>query len=251
MLKAILFDLDDTLLGNKTSTFTASYFRLLSEYAAHWLPPEQLMPALLTSSQQVMSQPDPTLTNMEQFWRAFCPQVGKEREEIEPFFNDFYQTKFHEMASSTQFRPLAVEIVDWCSRHGLHIVVATNPIFPAVAIEARLGWAGLPVGQAPFSLVTTMENSYYTKPHAGYYQGILDHIVVEPGDALMVGDDWQNDIAGAARLGVATFWVRNGRALPDDGVRPDGWGELDELQRLLHQGWPPPASSSAGALANA
>ena len=40
MLKAILFDLDDTLLGNSMDTFIPAYFQALTRYVAEWIPPD-------------------------------------------------------------------------------------------------------------------------------------------------------------------------------------------------------------------
>ena len=53
------------------------------------------------------------------------------------------------------------------------LVLATNPIFPAVAVETRLGWVGLT--GSDFDLVTTYENSRSSKPNPAYYQSILSH----------------------------------------------------------------------------
>ena len=40
MLKAILFDMDDTLLVNPMETFIPAYFRALTSYVAHLIPPD-------------------------------------------------------------------------------------------------------------------------------------------------------------------------------------------------------------------
>jgi HAD superfamily hydrolase (TIGR01549 family) len=238
MLRAILFDLDDTLLGNDTNSFVRNYFGLLSEYAQDKIDANVLMKALLVSSQQVMTAPDLAQTNFDQFWQVFCPMIGLEREDVEPFFNEFYGTRFQELEPSTVFRPAAPALVAWCLGQGIKVVVATNPVFPEAAIRARLRWAGVPVEETPFALVTTMENSWSTKPHASYYQTILDHIDCHPSQALMVGDDLENDIRPAAVIGCYTFWVNNDNVLSEASALADAIGTLEELHDMLLQGWP-------------
>ena len=53
MLRAVLFDLDDTLLYNDMEgTFLPRYFAALSEYARPLCPPEQLMDALFAGLEE-------------------------------------------------------------------------------------------------------------------------------------------------------------------------------------------------------
>ena len=235
MLKAILFDLDDTLLGNKTDTFLQTYFGVLGGYMKDKYDMGVLMPALLQSIQYVVKKPDFTQTNADQFWAYFAPQLNTTRAEIEPHFRAFYQERFSDVRPATQQRPVARELVHWCFEQGLHAVVATNPLFPAVAIEERLRWAGLPVAETPFALVTTMENMFAAKPHAAYYEYILEKVACEPHEVLMVGDDMANDIMPAFSLGCHTFWLDHEQE-PDDQV-PTETGTLAELFAKLQAGW--------------
>ena len=50
MLKAVLFDLDDTLLGNAMDTFLPAYFQALTRYLDHLIPPERLMADLMQAT---------------------------------------------------------------------------------------------------------------------------------------------------------------------------------------------------------
>lgn len=47
-------------------------------------------------------------------------------------------------------------------RRGFGVALATNPIFPSVATESRIRWAGLEPEE--FALYTTYENTAYCKP---------------------------------------------------------------------------------------
>ncbi|SEL50476.1 putative hydrolase of the HAD superfamily [Stigmatella aurantiaca] len=52
------------------------------------------------------------------------------------------------------------------------------------------------------------------KPDPRIFQAALARVDRAPGEVLHVGDDPERDIAGAARLGLATCWVSHGREWP-------------------------------------
>ena len=90
-----------------------------------------------------------------------------------------------------------------------------------------------------FDLVTSYENMHAAKPRSAYYREILAEVDVAADRALMVGDDWQNDIAPAAKMGLYTYWIEpEDHATPDDQTRADGQGQLGDLSLKLRSGWP-------------
>ena len=238
-LDAVLFDLDDTLLGNDMDVFLQSYFPLLAAYAEPVIDADRFLPELMAATQAMINNQDPELANRQVFWDVFCERNGLVQGEIEPFFATFYREQFAQLEQATQRRPEAAALVRWCKEQGLKVAIATNPLFPLAAIEQRLTWAGVPVDEFDFDLVTGYENMHAAKPNSAYYHEILATIGVEPGRALMVGDDWQNDIVPASKMGLYTFWIASPDApAPDKGVAPDGRGELADLFQLLKNNWP-------------
>ncbi|WP_165220092.1 HAD family hydrolase [Aquisphaera insulae] len=59
------------------------------------------------------------------------------------------------------------------------------------------------------------------KPDPRSFLRALDWARVTPKAALFVGDDPVADIAGAARVGMKTCWVSRGRVYPEGPPRPD------------------------------
>ncbi|MDX1616010.1 MAG: HAD family hydrolase [Candidatus Promineifilaceae bacterium] len=240
MLRAVLFDLDDTLLGNDIDLFLQQYFPLIARHVGHLLEPERFLRDLLSSTQVMMSNADLKRTNQDVFWADFCQRSGLAREELEPTIDAFYREQFIALRGATQRRPEAADLVRLCFDAGWQVAIATNPVFPQEAIEQRLDWAGVGVDQFAYGLVTSYENMHATKPHESYYREILAALNVSAERALMVGDDWQNDIVPASRLGMATFWVTDnakGSAASDSDIAADGQGSLADLLRLLRSGW--------------
>lgn len=238
MIKAILFDLDDTLLGNEVDRFMPEYFALLGQYAQPVLADQRaFLGHLVQSTQETIRNTDPALTNADVFWDTFQSLTGRTRAELEPFFAGFYEQEFPRLRATCQPRPESAGLVAAALERGLKVVIATNPLFPRTAIEQRLDWAGVPVDRFDYALVTTYENMHATKPQLDYYREILDMIGVQPGEALMVGDDWKNDIAPAAALGIRTYWLAAEDAPAPDPTLINRRGSLADLEALLTGDW--------------
>jgi FMN phosphatase YigB (HAD superfamily) len=237
MIKTILYDLDDTLLGNNMDVFLPPYFAMVDKFAAEQLGIEELLPHMMRASELMVRNTDPSLTNSEVFWQEIERLTGLNHVETAPLFDDFYRGQFNQLQGITETLPAAVEMMRTCFRNGYDIVIATNPMFPRAAVEARLKWAGIPQAYFPYKLVTTIENMHATKPHQAYYAEILAKVNCAPEEALMVGDDWQRDIEPAAGLGLFTYWIQlPGTTIPDETL-PAAYGSLEGLLARIESGW--------------
>jgi HAD superfamily hydrolase (TIGR01549 family) len=238
MISAILFDLDDTLLGNNMDTFMPGYFSLIGAHAQPVMADsEKFLRELMVCTEAAIANTDPELSNREVFWQVFQQRNGLDPAELEPFFDQFYREEFPKLQEVTVKRPAAAKLVQFAFDRGLKVVVATNPLFPRLAVEQRLAWAGVPVTDYAFDLVTTYENMHSAKPHQSYYEEILDEIDVPPARALMVGDDWEQDIEPAAALGMYTYWLPGEETAVPDPDLVDAYGPLDHLYQRFQQGW--------------
>jgi FMN phosphatase YigB (HAD superfamily) len=238
MLKTILFDLDNTLLGNDMQDFIPRYFALLGEYAEKYLPRNLFLQHLMQATDGMVRNTDPQRSNHEVFWAEFARLSGLQGEELVEDFDQFYLNEFGQLRDVTVPQAAALPLIERARDQGLEIVVATNPMFPRRAVEARLAWAGLPVEEQAFTLVTTIENMHATKPHEAYYEEILAQIGRSPQESLMVGDDWGRDIVPAANVGLWTYWIQlPGVELPAGPLQPTAYGTLDDLLALARSGW--------------
>lgn len=238
MIKAVLLDLDDTLLGNPTEQFVKSYLGMLSQSLGESFPPE-VMQGLMLATRAVAHKRDPLRTNEEAFYETLAPCLPTDRDGFDVPVAEFYRSVFPGLRPLTTQRPFVRGMVEWLIGEGYQVVVATNPFFPRVAIAQRLEWAGLPIDVIPFALVTTLENMHFCKPRPEYYEEILARIGVQADEAIMIGDDWENDIAPAWAVGLNTFWaptVSEPVVVPP--VAPDGMGTLEDFARLIRDdGW--------------
>ena len=100
------------------------------------------------------------------------------------------------------FAPQAKAIVDELKAAGVRVILATNPLFPAIATHSRIRWAGL--SPEDFVCYTTYENSDCCKPNPLYYARLAEKLGVAPERCLMIGNDATEDVA-AAKVGMSVF----------------------------------------------
>ena len=236
-LKALLLDLDDTLLGNAMETFIPAYFRALTDFITEIQPPERLIEQLLIAARTMDGNAGTGPTNQEVFSSAFFPALGSPRKELEPRFERFYAEAFPLLRPLTNRRPSAPRIIEWAKERDLQVAIATNPMFPRTAIEQRMEWAGVGVDRFPYDLVTSYENSHATKSNPAYYREILEILDRRPGECLMVGDNWDWDIVCAAEMRIPGYWIADPNAqLPSTGTSAVGQGTLDDFFECAHSG---------------
>jgi FMN phosphatase YigB (HAD superfamily) len=239
MLRAILFDLDDTLLGNPMERFVPVYFQALTRYVAHLIPPERLVPELLRATRAMEANDGTGPTNEEAFAAVFYPALGYERASLEPVFRRFYAEEFHKLRTLTRTLPEARPLVEWAFERDLQVAIATNPLFPRAPIEQRLEWAGVPVTEFDYALVTTYEDMHATKARPAYYREILARLGRQPDECLMIGDNWEWDVARPASVGIPVYWI----AEPGAAAPPLPTGRGDEKSSL-----PPGRGDKRGVL---
>lgn len=201
-VRYILFDLDGTLLPMDQDVFVKAYFGLLSKkLAPHGYEAEKLIGAIWAGT-AAMVKNDGSCTNEQAFWNYFVTVFGENARNDEPKFDEYYRTDFQNVRGICGFNPRASETVRELKAMGYTLALATNPIFPAVATESRMAWAGL--NRNDFVHYTTYENSSACKPNLQYYRDVLAKIGAKPEECLMVGNDVAEDMV-AAKLGMKVF----------------------------------------------
>jgi putative hydrolase of the HAD superfamily len=128
---------------------------------------------------------------------------------------------------------------------GLGIAVVTNNVTAEqaekvrhCAFETLVDW------------LVTSEDVGASKPEPKIFEAALDRLGVEPGEAVMVGDAWGTDIAGARAAGIRAVWFnRQSVALPDPAV--DELTTLEPTARAARVIIGAPDQSSAPAVPRA
>jgi len=229
VIRAVLFDLDGTLLDIDLGRFLRDYFAALGPVVSEVVGLESAQEGLaaVISGTDAMSLPHPGLTNREAFNARFheLTQTDLDLEEFALPFERFYREVFPSLRGDFAPMPGALQALQTCHDLGHRVAIATNPIFPRSAVDERMRWAG--ISDVEVHVITSYEEMHATKPHASYFAETAAMLGVEPRYCLMVGDDRSLDMP-AADLGMRTFYVG-----ADKGVPADWSGTLEDLADLL------------------
>jgi len=201
-IKAVLFDLDGTLLPMDMDKFIEAYFGgLVKKLVPLGYEPKSVVNGVWKGTDAMISNNGDN-TNDVVFWNTFCELLGEECRKDEAVFEEFYKNEFQEVKNVCGFDKNAAKVVYALKANDIKVAVATSPIFPAIATESRIKWAGL--STEDFEFYTTYENCRYTKPNIKYYEEVAKKIGVKPEECLMVGNDVDDDMV-AENIGMKVF----------------------------------------------
>jgi len=229
MLKTILLDLDDTLLDNKMESFLPAYFQRLGDYMSDTFAPDGFIRELVVGSQKMLENTDPRVTLEKAFADYFYPALDLNAGEVEAQIYTFYKEIFPSLKSVAGTRPSARPVVESLINQGFEVVIATNPLFPRVAIEERLRWANLAPEELHFTMITSYEIFHFTKPQPAYYAEILGQLGRKPHEVVMIGNDPGLDLDPARALSMRVFHLSDD---PDDKYPG---GNLDDVLGWIEQ----------------
>ena len=196
---AIIFDLDDTLCDTRGSMLTAlaAVSRVTPAFSG-------LSPAELYETQTRI------MKTLEA--RVFSGELGPQEIRARRFelmlaergehAGGHEAAKVYRAAYRASFRPLpgAGALLRELRARGLKVGVLTNYL-REVQLEVLEAVGLLSLVD---SLVTVSEAP--PKPHPASYAAICAALNVDPSEAVMVGDNWHNDVAGAAAAGLRAVW---------------------------------------------
>jgi putative hydrolase of the HAD superfamily len=256
-LKAILFDLDDTLLVEVASAEAAFLATCALAQERYGVDAEALCQTVRGKARELWHAAPARsyavaigISSWEALWarflgdepnlralRAWAPTYRREswtRALVEHGIDDL---PFAERLSETFPR----------ERRALHVVYPdVEPVLKEMRKTFRLALLtnGAPdlqreklagSGLEPyFDAVVVSGEVGVGKPDPRLFALALDRLEVLPGEAVMVGNSLRSDIAGAQGAGIRAIWVnREGKAIGGEVV-PDAQIEsLDELERAL------------------
>ncbi len=233
-IKAVLFDLDGTLLPMDYDGFLKLYFgNLAKRMARYGYDPDELVKNIWTGTKAMVVN-DGSCMNETKFWDVFVGIYGLDVLQDKVLLDDYYREDFVKAKEACGFDPMAKETVDLVKSLGMKVALATNPIFPMVATRQRMDWAGLK--KEDFELCTTYENIGVSKPNPAYYTEIAKRLDVAPEECLMVGNDVAEDMV-AVKAGMKVFLLTdcllNKKEEDISGYPQGGFAKLQEFIKLL------------------
>lgn len=216
VIRAVLFDLDDTLLSINLTAFLTRYVGDVSRIVASIGGCGQAR-ALAAAALGGRAMNDQGRTDAETNLALFSGIVERQtgvrvgepvvREAIEFYEREVLPGRNNRMIAAHP-KPGGAECVRAARDMGLRVALATNPAFSESCIRTRLSWAGL--AASDFELVSHAGNSTRLKPSARYYQEFMGELGLLPEECLMVGNDARRDFP-RPDIGLATAYVGHAR----------------------------------------
>lgn len=145
-------------------------------------------------------------SNEKVCWDTFSSIYGIKTYDDRKIFDDFYLNDFDVLKDICVYEAQAEQVIKKLKESGYKLILASNPIFPMVAQEKRLKWAGL--NTADFEYISSYENSRYCKPNPKYYIELAEKTGCETSECLLVGNDVTEDMV-AKETGMKVFLLTN------------------------------------------
>ena len=214
MLKAVAFDMDDTLLSINLSAFCYVFLKdevSLLGLVARKSPLMFLAPFSQAYLAMFDARRTDDLTNGAYFAREIERRMGVPLSDpvIADVLTCYEETLLptrNDRVINARPRTGAHAAVEKVLDRGYRIALLTNPSFSEACIRARMAWGRLT--DLPFELITTMDNSTRCKPDARYYLESLGKLGLKPAEVLMVGNDRKRDFVEG--IGLQTAYVGAG-----------------------------------------
>lgn len=205
MIKAIFFDLDGTLLPMNEKEFAKIYFLTLSNYFKNFGYDSKLLMETIYKGTELMYYNQGPLSNEKVFFDYFESVYGKEKMKDIPYFNEYYMNDFLKTKSACKDNHLAKEIVKFCKDNFSKVILSTNPIFPIIATEKRMGFVNLKLND--FDYVTSYENCCICKPNPQYFIDLMEKFNLKSDEVILFGNNTYEDGECALKAGIRCVLV--------------------------------------------
>jgi FMN phosphatase YigB (HAD superfamily) len=227
-IKYLLLDLDGTLVEFDIDVFIREYLRLIQNQFSNYTFAKSVPKWIMTGTDIMLNNLE-TITNKEKFLGYFSRKTGLSEDEIWEIFLHFYQNDYEQIKTISAPVLGAKQFLEQAVAKKYILILATQPVFPEIAIKKRLAWAG--VDHLPFRLITHIENMYASKPHLQYFEQILSILGAMSSECLMIGNDREMDLA-SEKAGIPAYYLtqQDDKDIPED---QKFYGDFDNLGRLL------------------
>jgi putative hydrolase of the HAD superfamily len=217
VIRAVLFDVDFTLVRPGPELGPEGY-RKAGERHGLTLDPARYEDARLAALDSL--QRDPDFVHDDELWIEFTEEIvrgmGGEGEAARAVAAELVRL-WEEHERFTLYED-ALPALEALRGHGVKIGFVSNGSRDLEEFVAHHGLeADCAIGSRAFGR---------TKPHPEIFRHALALLDVEPEDAAMVGDSYEDDIEGARALGMRAFLIDR------DGRRPDEPDRLPDLFAL-------------------
>ncbi len=211
--RAVLFDLDDTLIDHQHASraamagvrdgFPAFQHLTLDELGAEHQRILELLHHEVALGRRTVDD-----ARIERYRRLFA-YAGADGTHSSAAA-ELHRRVYH---ASRRRVPGALELMRALHGRVRIVVVTNNTVAEQTEKLATFGFTAL------VDALVTSEEIGAAKPDGRIFAAALQRVDCAPGDAVMLGDSWTHDVLGATRAGISAIWFnRTGAAHPDPDV---------------------------------
>ncbi|MCY4464293.1 MAG: HAD-IA family hydrolase [Chloroflexi bacterium] len=250
MIKAVLLDMDNTLLHNPDAQFASAFRQLFDDFFRDEFAIDGSIEALRAGFAHMGRDLANCPTNAEALVDCLAHWLPLAHDDADHALRRFYAEVYGQLQPLVSPADGAAALIEGLLEQGLLVAVATNPLYPESAIVQRLEWAGLGGLLNEFAFVTHSENMHFAKPRPEYIAEVVARVGIEPDEALVVGDSLVNDIQSARAIGCLTWHVRADSSLADLArhIQSEAWRENYQPPALQPEMIAPQYRGNLGAL---
>lgn len=204
MRRAVFFDLDGTLLPLDMDAFMHGYMKAIRQNGFYQQISEEKGEEIFGRAIVAMIANDGRALNRDVFFDVIAAESDADCHALITHMDKFYRNEFLQLKAATRADGYVKKTIQALKKKGYRLILATNPLFPPVATDTRISWAGLE--PADFEYITYYDNARYCKPSPKYFEEILDHTGLKACECYIVGNDVRDDLSAVA-LGFEAFLV--------------------------------------------
>jgi putative hydrolase of the HAD superfamily len=255
-VRAVIFDLDETLIEEEASNDASVLAAGAIATDRHGVDRVALLAALRKHSRALFLAGPMIdycraigISTREALWGTFIgadPSLAQLRQWMPAFRLRSWTGALAEMGIDD--RALAAELADFFAldRSRRHVVFAeSEQVLQELKKRFRLALItnGAPDIQgtkidgsnlaSSFETILISGDHGFGKPDARIFQLALERLRVAPGEAVMIGDSLDRDIAGARAAGLRTIWINRYNRTSTDTVPDIELTNLRDLPTLL------------------
>lgn len=216
--KAILFDLDDTLLDRDQAV--DQMFSVILEKCYEDIQPHTKDEMLNRFKEcDKRSYGDNNKINvLDSLFDEFSPQYRLPRHDIQDFWNHHFPRCF----SINQHTLTIINTIKQHAKVGI-ITNGSTQRQKAKILNTHLNRC--------FETIIISEEVGMSKPDIRIFELALQKLNVHPEDVLFVGDDLEKDISGCQHAHMKGIWFNPNRVKNDTDIKP--YAEIDSFDRLI------------------
>jgi putative hydrolase of the HAD superfamily len=216
--KAMLFDLDDTLL-NRDKAVDKMFLIILErcyEGVKHSAK-DKMLQKFKEYDNRSYGHSDKTIV-LESFFDEFPPKYRLPRNYIQDFWNNHFPHCF-------SINQNTINIVNTIKKQ-VKVAIITNGSTQrqkAKIINTNLN--------SCFDIIIISEEVGFNKPDKRIFELALNKLNVQPEEALFVGDDIEKDIGGCQNANIKGIWFNPHMIQNDTEIKP--YAEINSFDRLI------------------